>query len=627
VRVKDDPYLSLLLAAVLSGVFSAIVCSLLILDFTKRWDEFPLDLPEYQRLRTELSQQPDQGALRDQIRQRDLELRQEYARQRRFTYRGGFLLAGGVAATLLFARLAARLRRRLPMPSSTWPSADPDTPTSRFGTLAVGGLAAVIALLSIVLAVTVRSPIPRSPNELARTTPPGAVAPEGGPASTTAPPPLPSAEEALCNWPRFRGPQGSGVYVGGDPPLRWDDTTGEGILWKGEVPLPGNNSPIVWGDRVFLTGATRDAHEIYCFHAKTGTIIWTTRLQGQPRATDLKVSEDTGFAAPTAATDGRYVYAIFASGHVYAVDFEGQQVWTSHLGVPQSVYGYAASLTVHDGRLIVQFDQGMANDQKSKLLALATATGDTVWETPRLIPNSWSSPIVVEQAGEAEIITCGDPWVIAYAATDGSERWRAKCLRQDVGPSPVWNSGVLYVVSEFPHLSAIRGGGQGDVTDTNILWTAEFGLPDTCSPLATDQFLLLLASYGTLTCYDRLGCGEGLPLWRERPVLGVGDQPRLGPPPRRRRFGRIVRHKPRLPRWPDLCTWQHASILSGGVGHSLRVACRDNRSPGADCCPPSKSGSPRDFTCRRRGRRQLRFVASRVSDQEVPHDRLCLRST
>jgi outer membrane protein assembly factor BamB len=210
---------------------------------------------------------------------------------------------------------------------------------------------------------------------------------------------------------------------------------------------------------------------------------------------------------------------------VCALDFAGQIVWVTPLGVPKSAYGYAASLTTHRGRLVVQLDQGTAKDGKSRLIALDTATGEIVWQTPRNVPNSWSSPIFIEHDGQPRIITCGDPWVIAYAAADGAEIWRAKCLRQDVGPSPVAADGVVYVASEFPCLSAIRAGGRGDVTETHILWTAEVGLPDTCSPLATDQFLLLLASYGTLTCYDKVDGGE--PLWEMDYDDGFRSSPSL----------------------------------------------------------------------------------------------------
>jgi outer membrane protein assembly factor BamB len=182
------------------------------------------------------------------------------------------------------------------------------------------------------------------------------------------------------------------------------------------------------------------------------------------------------------------------------------------LGVPVNSYGHAASLALDRDRLIIQFDQALKKDKKSRLLALDAVTGDTVWEVPREVPNSWPSPIVIEHDGIAQIITCADPWVIDYAADDGKELWRAKCLSGDVGPSPVYRAGRVYVVNEFPALSVIEAGGAGDVTDTHIKWEADIGLPDCCSPLVTDDFVLLAASFGVLTCYDAK-TGDAEPLW------------------------------------------------------------------------------------------------------------------
>jgi outer membrane protein assembly factor BamB len=143
---------------------------------------------------------------------------------------------------------------------------------------------------------------------------------------------------------------------------------------------------------------------------------------------------------------------------------------------------------------------------------LDATTGKTVWESPRPVPNSWPSPVLIRVGGRAEIVASGDPFVIAYDAEKGGEIWRVKCLKQDVGPSPAFARGVVYAVSQFPQLSAIRADGKGDVTKSNVLWVGEDGLPDTCSPLASDEFVLLLSSDGMLTCYDAV---KGDKLWEE----------------------------------------------------------------------------------------------------------------
>lgn len=327
----------------------------------------------------------------------------------------------------------------------------------------------------------------------------------------TSPAALPSPQEYAKNWPCFRGPGGSGVSAYTNVPSRWDGPSGENILWKSPVPLPGHGSPVVWNDRVFLTGATAEKRQVFCFSATDGKLLWAQDVPATSASKGkVEVSEDTGYAASTPATDGQRVYAIFANGDLAAYDFQGQLVWARSLGIPKNQYGHASSLVTWRDRLVVQFDQGTARDNLSRLMALEGATGKTVWETPRPVPNSWASPIVVQTPAGEQIITCGDPWVIAYQPADGKEIWRANCLRQDVGPSPTCRDGVVYVANQFPQVSAIRTDGRGDVTATGILWTGEDGLPDICSPLATAEHLLLLASSGTLTCYDRK---SGKKLW------------------------------------------------------------------------------------------------------------------
>jgi outer membrane protein assembly factor BamB len=370
----------------------------------------------------------------------------------------------------------------------------------------------------LVATVTPEEDVP--PQELADVRPVPAVEPASG-----------SDDQISPNWPRFRGPGGRGISLHRDVPTSWDGTSGQGILWKTKVPLPGNNSPVVWDDRVFLSGATEENRQVYCFAADTGQLLWqkdvpvTSEGSGKP----LEVMEDTGYAASTTTTDGSRVFAIFPNGDVVALDFDGNQLWIRGLGIPDNAYGHASSLAMCDDRVLVQFDQGSRKDKLSKLIALDAATGQTVWETPREVPNSWPTPIVVEAGDRDQVITAADPWVIAYDPADGQEIWRAKCLSQDVGPSPTFADGIVYVANEFPALSAIRADGEGDVTDSHILWEGEDGLPDTSSPLATERYVYVLASYGILTCYDAKSGEmlwdtefEGDPTFTSSPSL-VGD--------------------------------------------------------------------------------------------------------
>jgi outer membrane protein assembly factor BamB len=333
-------------------------------------------------------------------------------------------------------------------------------------------------------------------------------------ASTTAKVDYPSQEEIQKNWPRFRGPGGLGISAYTNVPSSWNGETGANILWKTPIPLPGENSPIVWDNRVFLTGATEYESEVYCFDADSGKLLWKKAVENVPGNTleTPEVMEDTGFAAPTATTDGQRVYAIFANGDLICFDFDGNRVWAKNLGLPDNMYGHASSLTIYQNLLLVLFDQGGADDDLSKLIAFDAVSGRTVWEALRQVPNSWASPIVINTGEREEIITCANPWVIAYEPATGKELWRADCLDGDVAPSPVYANGLVFATNEYAYLAAIRPGGEGDVTETHIAWKAEDNLPDICSPLSNGELIFLLTSYGILTCYD---AQDGMLVWEQ----------------------------------------------------------------------------------------------------------------
>ena len=495
--------------AVVGGVFSAIVCALLLYDYSLRRADDPAETIALQALKAALHESPDNEPLRQQFRQLDQALREDYFRRRAFAAVGSVLLLAGVAVTLIAASRATALNRPVPNPETLGPPGDLETPLSRLARWAVASVGVVLALTAAGLSLAYRSPIPPWDE------PAVAVADEDDeeePAVAKRYPP-PSREAVEAAWPRFRGPYGNGVSAYTNVPKEWDAATGKNIRWKTEVPLPGNSSPVVWEDRVVLTGADEDRREVYGFDADSGRLLWRAEVPGTPHSTaePPQVMDDTGFAAPTPVTDGRHVFAIFANGDMAAFDFEGALVWSHSFGIPENVYGHASSLAMHENLVFVQIDQGyMPEDEKSRLYAMDAATGEMVWEVKRPVPNSWTSPIVVEYEGRWQLITAADPWVIAYNPADGSELWRARCLRGDCGPSPVLAGGMVQVGNEYSEWSAIRADGAGDVTETHVVWTAEDGLPDTCSPLVTDELVMLMPSTGYFTGLD---AQTGAMLW------------------------------------------------------------------------------------------------------------------
>ncbi|MCA9193852.1 MAG: PQQ-binding-like beta-propeller repeat protein [Planctomycetales bacterium] len=509
---------SILHTAIVAGVFSVLVLILLLVDGASRLNKVPMEASQFVELRKQFVEEPNNVELRQQIQVMDLALRQEYFREQHFTVIGSYLLIGGIVLTLIFGKWATILRRKLPKPKPKLPGPDSDELLSHTGLRAVVLLIVALIGTSWAMNATYKSSLPTSIEELASLNATSNQTLEDAKIEEAlALPDLPTPEEWQHSWPNFRGPQGTGISMHASIPTTWDGSSGDGILWKAPVPLPGVNSPIVWRDHVFLSGATDKERAVFCFDALTGDIQWRADIKPDPLVVvaEVKTTDDTGYAAPTMATDGRLVFAMFGDGLLVAVDFQGKERWRQSLGIPQrNSYGHASSLVTHQGAVIVQYDHGTPDDELSKLMSFDGATGNPNWETVRSTPASWSSPIVTTSNESAQIITCCDPWVIAYSPKDGKEIWRVNCLeRAEVGPSPVYSDDVVYVCNDTAVLAAIRCDGTGDVTDTHVVWTVEDGLPDTCSPLVSKDFVMTVASYGALFCFDKKDGGD--PIWEE----------------------------------------------------------------------------------------------------------------
>ena len=522
---SESRYRIFMAIAIVAGVFSLIVCILLLVTYIQDRAADPLDSTELIGLKAELFRDPGSDPIRNRIRTLDLQLRKEYFRRSEFASFGSYLLIGGIAVFLIGIKSALTYRKKLPMPAAASPDQDEEARNAIVARWSVGifGLVFGIAALALMIFTTSIQYPEISVEQLAASTEQPTASIQQ-PASSSQQPAL---AEVKKNWPRFRGPGGLGISAYTNIPSSWDGKTGEGILWKIPIPLPGNNSPVVWGDRIFLTGATEEKREVYCVDANSGNILWQKAVENVPFSSPEppEVSDETGFAAPTAVTDGQQVYAIFANGDTICFDFNGKQIWARNFGPFDNMYGHSSSLAMYQNLLLVLIDQGGADDGISELLALEATTGRTIWTAgERPVPNSWASPIVINTGERDEIITCGAPWVIAYDPATGSEFWRADCLSGDVAPSPVYGAGLVFATNAYAFLAAIRPGGQGDVTETHIVWAAEDGLPDICSPLANEELVFVMETYGLMTCYD---AKDGTKVWEEDLVESFNASPSL----------------------------------------------------------------------------------------------------
>jgi outer membrane protein assembly factor BamB len=304
-----------------------------------------------------------------------------------------------------------------------------------------------------------------------------------------------SEKEMKKNFTSFRGFRGNGISYHKNVPTQWNGPENKNIKWKVPIPLQGFNSPIIWGDKIFVSGASNSQREVYCIDRLTGKIIWTAivdQIEGSPESAP-EVTPDTGHAAPTLTTDGTFVYAIFSTGDVIALDMKGKRLWARNLGVPKNHYGYSSSLMLYNDKLIIQYDQ----NKGAKIMALNTQTGETVWSTDRKVRISWASPILVKTNAGMELMLIADPFVASYNPETGEKLWEINCMSGEVGASLVYADGIVFAMNEYASLVAIKLG-----TTPQILWKNDAYLSDVPSPVATDKYLFIATSYGVVVCYD-----------------------------------------------------------------------------------------------------------------------------
>ena len=332
------------------------------------------------------------------------------------------------------------------------------------------------------------------------------------------------------NWPQWRGPEGSGISNEKNLPSEWSPT--KNIKWKTPIEGRSHSSPIVWGNRIFLTTAVEGAEvpgakavkhqidgkdfihpdsvgankkhtfKVMALDRDSGKLVWQqTAWEGTPYDDRHRKSS---YAASTPATDGKMVYAFFGTEGLYAYDFKGRLVWKAQLGnIGTLGMGAATSPILYDNFVIVQADE--ENATASFIIALDKKTGKEVWKTPRKIQVSWCTPLLVRTATRTELITSGTENVIAYDPATGKELWRHKGLESNAIPSPVANNEMAYLVAGFPTkiTYAIRLGQNGDLTGTpNVPWKYEKGTAYVPSPILYGDYLYLTTDRGILTALD-----------------------------------------------------------------------------------------------------------------------------
>jgi hypothetical protein len=331
-----------------------------------------------------------------------------------------------------------------------------------------------------------------------------------------------AARVAAEDWPGWRGPRGDGTSLEKDVPVRWSAT--ENVAWKTPIPGVGHSSPIVSGDRIFLTSCLTDNQDrvLLCLDRTTGNLMWQRNVVHAPleRKHDLN-----SFASGTPATDGRLVYVTFlepdAAGRaevtpgsivVAAYDFDGRQAWLVRPGRFASRHGYCTCPVLYKDLVIINAD----HDGDSYLAALDRASGKTVWKTPRQNKTrSYCTPLIRTIDGRVQMILSGDKCVASYDPADGSRHWIIDGPTEQFVASLVYNGDLLFLTAGFPehHMMAIRPDGRGNVTNSHIVWRTQRGASYVPSPIASGKFFLITSDDGIASCFD---AASGARHWMRR---------------------------------------------------------------------------------------------------------------
>ena len=352
-----------------------------------------------------------------------------------------------------------------------------------------------------------------------------------------------SSEEAAkpasdVHWPSFRGRFASGVADQQNLPIKWDARRGKNIRWKTPIPGLAHSSPIVWGDRLFVTSAVssepagetirhglygdgtassdQSVHRwmLYCLEKKTGRIVWERQAHSAvPRS---KRHIKATYANCTPVTDGRFVIAHFGAEGLFAYDMEGKRVWKKDLGdldagaydAPDYEWGPASSPIIYRDLVIVQCD----TQKESFILGCDIRTGDTVWRTARDELPSWGTPTIFPTRERAELVTNGSKFVRGYDPLTGRELWRLGGSSKITAPTPIFTDDLIIVCSgrrpEKP-IFAIRRGASGDISlqkdetsNRSIAWSKTRCGPYMPTPIIYSGLLYTCQNNGVLTCYD-----------------------------------------------------------------------------------------------------------------------------
>ncbi len=307
------------------------------------------------------------------------------------------------------------------------------------------------------------------------------------------------------DWPQFRGPNSDGHAVGPATPVEWSET--KNVAWKVSIPGLGWSSPVVVDGRVFLTTAVPRGEglslRVLALEAKTGKTIWDREVRAVDKAPSIHTKNS--HASPTPLIRDGSVFVHFgAQGMARLSTADGELQWTCFEMDYPPLHGNGGSPVLHDGKLVVVCD----GSKDPFVAAVDAKTGKVAWKTPRgvkaRLTHSFATPTVAMVNGKAQVLAPGPDHFAAYDLSNGAELWRVLAPGWSVVPQPALGHGLVIYNHDYDHpeLMAVKLGGQGDVTDSHVVWRIKRGAPSTPSPLLVGDELYFVSDDGIASCVN-----------------------------------------------------------------------------------------------------------------------------
>jgi len=326
---------------------------------------------------------------------------------------------------------------------------------------------------------------------------------------------------SATNWPNWRGPSGTGVCLETDLPLHW--STNENVRWRVPLPERGNSTPVIWGDRVFVTQAIEKEgrRTLICFDKKTGKRLWKADVTYNEKEPTHSTNP---YCSASPVTDGERVIASFGSAGLYAYDLAGKELWHRDLGKQHHIWGNAASPVIFRDLCILNVGPG----ERTFLVALDKKTGEEKWRVNEpggdygeakpgekaVWIGSWTTPILIEESGQPRLIMSFPKRVAALEPASGREVWTCGGLNPLVYTSPLYSQEIIVSMGGFNGMAmAVQTGGMGDVTDTRRLWHHPKTKQRIGSGVIAGDHIYILNDPGVAECFE---LRTGKLVWEER---------------------------------------------------------------------------------------------------------------